>query len=216
MTAHWPLSTITLIIVGWFCVFPYTGTAQASSFFKTKAADGSVVFSDVRPGQPRRYKNLGKRPSKSSGKSSYRCVAKHSQEMESRLAKIEPVIAKYAEEFKINKHLVKAIARVESCFDHKAVSRAGAQGLMQLMPGTAKIYGVRNAFDINQNIRAGINYFADLHAEFESDLKLTLAAYNAGPGAVNQHQGIPPYPETQKYVVKVLKTYQEYARPNAQ
>lgn len=195
------------------CLFALTSHSdlQAGSFFKTKAADGSVVFTDVRPGAKNRraYKNLGKKPNNS--KARYTCVAKHSNEMSKRIAEIDPVINRIADQFGVDRHLVKAITRVESCFDKNAVSNAGAQGLMQLMPGTAKLYGVQDAFNINQNIKAGVKYFADLKKQFNSDLKLSLAAYNAGPTAVTKHQGIPPYAETRKYVQLVLSKYREYS-----
>ena len=200
------------LLLSILCLFALTGHSDllAGSFFKTKASDGTVVFSDVRPGaKSRAYKSLSKKPVRSKAK--YTCVANNSNEMSRRIAEIDPVINRIADQFGVDRHLVRAITRVESCFDKNAVSHAGAQGLMQLMPGTAKLYGVQDAFNINQNIKAGVKYFADLKKQFNSDLKLSLAAYNAGPTAVTRHQGIPPYAETRKYVQLVMSKYREYS-----
>jgi soluble lytic murein transglycosylase-like protein len=106
--------------------------------------------------------------------------------------------------------LVKAIIRAESDFDPRAVSRAGAMGLMQLMPETANDLAVIDAFDPGENIDAGVRHFRDLLELFQNDVKLSLAAYNAGKRAVLQFNAIPPYGETQRYVKKVLHFYQVY------
>ncbi len=107
----------------------------------------------------------------------------------------------------VDSTLVKAIIRVESNFNQYAVSRAGAQGLMQLMPGTADRYAVSNAFDPADNLRGGIRYLRSLHDMFPGRLPLVLAAYNAGENAVLRHDGIPPFPETREYVRRVLQFY---------
>ncbi len=99
--------------------------------------------------------------------------------------------------------LIKAVAAVESAFNPRAVSVKGAQGLMQLMPATAAQYGVDDPFDPLQNLRGGTHHLRDLLAEFDGDLSLALAAYNAGSAAVRRYGGIPNYPETQAYVKKV-------------
>jgi soluble lytic murein transglycosylase len=103
--------------------------------------------------------------------------------------------------------LVSAVIRAESGFNPRAVSRKGAQGLMQLMPGTASMLGVRNSFDPRQNIEGGVRHLRSLIDRFPESLPLALAAYNAGERAVVQHRGIPPYPETQEYVTKVMHFY---------
>jgi len=103
----------------------------------------------------------------------------------------------------LSPRLVSAIIQVESGGDPAAVSRAGAAGLMQLMPGTAETYGVLNAFDPYENVSGGCRYMHDLLQRYHRNVKLALAAYNAGPGAVDAEHGIPNYPETQAYVARV-------------
>lgn len=103
--------------------------------------------------------------------------------------------------------LVLAVISVESAFRKEAVSPKGAQGLMQLMPATARELGVKDAFDPAQNLDAGARYLTALLEQFHGDVKLALAAYNAGPGAVKRHGGIPPYRETRQHVEKVLERY---------
>ena len=100
--------------------------------------------------------------------------------------------------------LVSAVIRVESGFNSRAVSRKGARGLMQLMPETATVLGVRDSFDPMENIDGGVRHLRGLLDRFSNNLPLVLAAYNAGEGAVNTHGGIPPYPETQAYVGRIL------------
>jgi soluble lytic murein transglycosylase-like protein len=106
--------------------------------------------------------------------------------------------------------LVKAVVHAESNFDRRAVSRKGAQGLMQLMPGTARSLGVDDPFDAWQNIYGGTRYLGALIDRYDGNLKLALAAYNAGAKAVTRHGGIPPYRETQGYVRRVLNLYRRY------
>jgi hypothetical protein len=103
--------------------------------------------------------------------------------------------------------LVKAIIRAESNFNQRAVSRKGAQGLMQLMPATAGRYAVRNAFDPAENIRAGVRYLRFLQDLFPGRIHLAVAAYNAGENAVLRYDGIPPYAETRQYVARVFRFY---------
>jgi len=118
-----------------------------------------------------------------------------------------PLIHRLSQQYSIDPRLVQAIIRAESNFDPHAVSRAGAQGLMQLMPDTAARYRVENPFDPQANLEGGIRYLRDLLLMFPGDLRHVLAAYNAGEGAVQQYGGIPPYPETQRYVERVLALY---------
>ena len=112
--------------------------------------------------------------------------------------------------------LVRAVIRAESNFDPRAVSPKGAAGLMQLMPETAQRYGVENRFDPAQNIDGGVRYLRDLMAMFDGNLSLALAAYNAGEGAVMKYgRRIPPYPESQEYVVRVRSFYNDLRRASS-
>jgi len=115
---------------------------------------------------------------------------------------VDAIIAKAAAEHAVDPNLVRAVIRVESAYRPKARSHKGAMGLMQLMPGTAREYGVRNAYDPAENINAGVKHLRSLLDRY--DVRLALAAYNAGAGAVERFGGIPPYRETREYVEKVL------------
>lgn len=112
----------------------------------------------------------------------------------------------------VDPRLVAAVVRRESAWNEKAVSNAGACGLMQLMPETARYLGVGDIFDPRENIYGGTRYLRTLLDTFHGDLDLTLAAYNAGPGAVARHKGVPPYRETRAYVAAVRKTYESSLR----
>jgi soluble lytic murein transglycosylase-like protein len=120
-------------------------------------------------------------------------------------------IVKVAKKYGIDPALVHAVILAESQYNADAISRRGAIGLMQLMPDTADRYKVSDAFDANQNIRGGAQYLRDLIKLFDGDLELAVAAYNAGEGAViRSGRKIPPYPETVKYVPKVMSFYRKY------
>ena len=112
----------------------------------------------------------------------------------------------------VDPRLVAAVMRRESAWNDKAVSPVGACGLMQLMPDTARYLGVNNIFDARQNISGGTRYLRTLLDTFNGDLDLALAAYNAGPGAVQKYRGVPPYRETQAYVAAVRGTYEAALR----
>jgi soluble lytic murein transglycosylase-like protein len=119
------------------------------------------------------------------------------------VASYSPEISAAAAKYQIDPNLVSAVMTVESNGNPRAVSRAGAMGLMQLMPANVAEAGVSDPFDPAQNIDAGTRQLASLMSEFGGNLDLALAAYNAGPGAVKRFGGIPPYPETQNYVRKI-------------
>jgi len=120
---------------------------------------------------------------------------------------LEMVIEKYAQQYGVDQDLVWAVIRQESGFNSQAVSPKGAMGLMQLMPGTAAMLGVSDAFDVEQNIAGGIKYLERCLSQFNQDVSLALAAYNAGPNNVVKYQGCPPFAETRHYVATILKAY---------
>lgn len=122
----------------------------------------------------------------------------------------EGIIAQASRRFKVDPSLVKALIKAESDFDNRAVSDKGAQGLMQLMPETANAMEVANPFSPEENIFGGTRYFSLLLDRFKNDKILALAAYNAGPEAVETYGGIPPFPETKSFVAKVLDYYEDY------
>lgn len=125
-------------------------------------------------------------------------------------AQIDSLVGANASAYGVDPALVKAIIANESGFDANATSRTGAQGLMQLEPGTAAGLGVTDAYDPAQNISGGTRYIKGLLDRFHGDLRLAVAAYNAGPGAVVKYNGVPPYAETQAYVNNVLGSYEKY------
>ncbi|WP_455948548.1 lytic transglycosylase domain-containing protein [Lelliottia jeotgali] len=119
-------------------------------------------------------------------------------------------IAAAAREFGVEEAVVRAIIHAESAYNPTALSRAGAQGLMQLMPPTARRFGVSDSFDASQNIRGGVQYLSWLLKRFNGDLTLAAAGYNAGEGAVDRHGGVPPYSETRYYVKRVALLADRY------
>ena len=123
--------------------------------------------------------------------------------MEKKPIDISPIIEKYAAKYQLDPWLIRGVIEVESAFRPTAVSPVGAGGLMQLMPGTASYLGCADRFDPEQNIAAGSRYLKMMYDRF-GNWKLALAAYNAGPLAVQKHNGVPPYEETQNYVKVIL------------
>ncbi|WP_354625460.1 lytic transglycosylase domain-containing protein [Psychromonas sp. MME2] len=123
--------------------------------------------------------------------------------------KYHPLILEAAHKYQLEPAFIHAVITAESNYQRHAISRAGAKGLMQLMPVTAERFGVNDPFDPKQSIHAGTEYLAKLLSEFKNK-KLALAAYNAGEGTVRKYNKIPPYPETQQYVKKVMDFYRHY------
>jgi soluble lytic murein transglycosylase-like protein len=126
------------------------------------------------------------------------------------IKKYDGIIDEASRRFGLEPSLVKAVIKAESDFDHEAVSDKGAQGLMQLMPTTAANMEVKDVFDPEENIVGGARYLSQLMERFGKNTELAIAAYNAGPEAVQTHGGIPPFAETKTFVQRVLRYYQQF------
>ena len=179
-----------LCAAGAFLVYP--GDARADVKLIRRADGGAVIFNSIGSG----WKVGGKAPS-----DAFLLARRDSA------TSFDDTIRRHAERERVDPRLVKSVMLIESNFNPRAVSRKGARGLMQLMPGTAQRYGVRDSFDPHENIRGGTAYLSDLLGMFGGDLIRTLAAYNAGEGAVQRYRGVPPYPETQEYVRRAMLVY---------
>jgi soluble lytic murein transglycosylase-like protein len=183
-----------------------TGSALATVYTFTDAS-GVTHFTNV-PSDPR-YTGMARTPLRVSA---YKPV-KPSSGYPTASDRYASLVEKAAREHSLDQALLRAMIATESGFDPHAVSHKGAVGLMQLMPETARRYGVRDPYDPAENIRGGSKYLRDLMRKFNNDLSLTLAAYNAGEDAVIQHGNrIPPYRETLQYVPRVLTLYRQYQR----
>ncbi len=124
-----------------------------------------------------------------------------------RLNKYEDIIEDAANKFGLDKNLIKSVVLTESAGNERALSTAKAKGLMQLMDGTASDMGVKNVWDPRENIFGGTKYLSEMLRQYNGDLKLALASYNAGPGNVNKYNGVPPFEETRNYIQRVLGYY---------
>ena len=198
-----PVVALLLALLG----LPAPAAAAAEEIYVYREPGGTRLFTDRQKRDPA-FVFIAKygRPTARSS-----CTGLSAAGLAARLRNYEPLITRYAEESGIEAALVKAVMRVESCFDHRAVSRVGARGLMQLMPETATLVGVSDSFDPAQNIRGGVKYLSQMLARFGNDQRLALAAYNAGPSAVERHgRRVPPFRETQSYVERVQKHYLHY------
>ena len=130
-------------------------------------------------------------------------------------AELEPYFQTAADTYGVDVNLLKAIAKQESAFTSNAVSKSGAVGIMQLMPQTAAALGVTDSYNSYQNIMGGAKFISSLLQQYNGNVSLALAAYNAGPNAVEKYNGIPPYEETQNYVTKVTEYYRQASTTNA-
>jgi soluble lytic murein transglycosylase len=175
----WPLLGLLFILV-----FPKTGMGD---IYKYVDANGVIHFTD--------------RPTHNQ----FNLYLKEKKEK----PEVREIISRYANQFRLEEALINAVIKVESDYNPRAVSRKGAQGMMQLMPQTARELDVRDPLNPDDNIRGGTRYLRQMLDRFK-DLDLALAAYNAGPSAVTRYGGIPPYEETRNYVIRVKKYLQQY------
>lgn len=125
---------------------------------------------------------------------------------------LDGIVSDAARAHRVEEALVRAVIHAESAYNPRAVSPKGATGLMQLMPATARRYGVRDRFDPTENVQGGVAYLRDLLRMFNHNLRLAVAAYNAGENSVLKYGGIPPYPETRTYVTRVMRLHEQYRR----
>lgn len=186
------------------CLLLVAATAQADIYSYTDA-NGTVHFSNVPDNK--RYVMVLRTPGE---KSAPLEVGQAGNSTENR-QRFAPLVADAANRYQLDAALLHAVIATESAYNPRALSRKGAGGLMQLMPDTARRYGVSDMFDPAQNVQGGARYLSDLMQMFNQDINLALAAYNAGENAVLRHGNrIPPYPETRAYVPKVMGYYQKY------
>ncbi len=171
---------------------------------ETTPPEGKDRFVDVlaREETPRKGKPAEKTPPSLPGRAAEEKSAKKDGDWRS---SISDMAGKYG----VDENLVRAVIRMESGGKTDALSSKGAMGIMQLMPGTAKMLGVEDPFDPLQNLEGGIKYLSQLSDKYDGDLEKTLAAYNAGPGRVDSYGGIPPFAETQHYVKTILALYRK-------
>ena len=185
----------------WLCLVVAVGTVviATSALAQTRASSNGAGCRDCARSQPS-YRPVARAPMPESEgrRKASRDHAAYSRE-----------IADAASRYAVPERLIWAVIRVESDFDHRAVSRTGARGLMQLMPETASLLGVRDSFNPRENIDGGTRHLRSMMVKFRYDVRLAVAAYNAGERPVVAYRGVPPYPETQNYVTQVLRFYNE-------
>ena len=173
----------------------------SAQIYMYKDENGRVIITDAPKGKLKNYKVFGSAKSKVATNSfSKYYVAKTDNVL------INKLVSKYAKKYDVDESLIHALIKVESDYDPKAVSPAGAKGLMQLMDKTAQLYKVKDPFDPEENIRAGVKHLKMLIDKY-NDIEKALAAYNAGETAVEKYGGIPPYKETKRYVKKIMALY---------
>ncbi|OIQ47407.1 MAG: hypothetical protein BM565_06655 [Gammaproteobacteria bacterium MedPE] len=194
------ISSITFCTVAVFFITTVSATEQV---YKYRRADGTVVFSDLKP-RVDNFQTL-----------KFDCYACNSNSLVNwkkipLYKKYQTIVDNAAQKYNVDSALIKAVIHAESAFNPNAISKVGAQGLMQLMPETANYLGVNNPFDVSENIHGGAHYLKKMLNRFNGDISLATAAYNAGPSTVTKYKGIPPYKETTAYVKRVAILYKRY------
>jgi len=173
--------------------------------------EGVVHFTNIKPSSKKKYKVYLETPEQRKPKKGVVPVKAKDKSPE-RFHRYDDHIAEASELYKIPDPLIRAVIKVESDYDPNVVSHCGAQGLMQLMPGTADRMGVEEPFDPRQNILGGTRYLRVLANMFEGDVILTIAGYHAGEGNIIKYGGVPPFKTTNGYLKRVLKYYIQYAK----
>ncbi|MBI2817985.1 MAG: lytic transglycosylase domain-containing protein [Acidobacteria bacterium] len=187
-------------------------TLKAGSISAYRESNGRVVFVNEPPGETYKPPAIPAEPAAPANATS-NTTNHQSQTGESRAVRSvfqsawDEMINAAAKRHRIDPALVRAVVQVESNFNPFAVSSRGAKGLMQLIPATARRFGVKNVFDPRANLDGGVRYLRYLMTLFSGDLRLSLAAYNAGENAVDRHSGVPPFPETQDYLRRISEIY---------
>ncbi|MBX3230272.1 MAG: lytic transglycosylase domain-containing protein [Labilithrix sp.] len=177
----------------------------AADIFKTVGPDGTISFTNRPSAGAQLYMKGDAKPTRGGAPA----FAPQDRDL-SRYSRYDEHIRGAAILYQLPEQLIRAVIKVESDYDPRAVSSAGARGLMQLMPQTAERLGVKDINDPRENIYGGVRYLRVLANMFNGNLDFTIAAYNAGENAVISHGGIPPYAQTRDYVVKVTKFYRRY------
>ncbi len=184
---------------------PEPGTRQQIQVYKSVQDDGVVLYSDTMP-MDSSYETLV-------FDVCYACDVNSKVDWQHTglfVSEFHETIQAAAKTYRVEPALIRALIHAESAFNPWAVSRKGAKGLTQLMPGTARELGVTDPLNVQQNIFGGTEYLSRLLEQFNGDITLATAAYNAGPTAVTRHKGVPPYAETRTYVQRVQLLYQRY------
>ncbi len=187
-------SLVSFVFVAWAAV--WVSSPASADVFVYKDANGVLTFTNVpnHTGYRRVLRDgTGSTPASSTGSSVY-----------------EEVIRTIATRHSMDADLVRAVIRAESDFNSNARSHKGAMGLMQLMPETARLHNVVDAYDPVDNVEGGVRHLKMLLERYQGNVQLSLAAYNAGSGAVEKHGGVPPFAETREYVRRVLRFYDNY------
>ena len=204
------LSNSVVILMGLLVLWAVPAHGQIVSYMDT---DGKRVFVNAEPASPVRPPKTPLLRTAANGEplrtthTSFEASPLLSAAEQANRTKIEEMIREVSARYRVDPALVRAVIQTESNWNTSAVSRKGALGLMQLVPGTAQQLGVSNAFDPKQNLDGGVHYLHMLLERYNGDLDKALAAYNAGPGAVDRAGGIPQYRETRNYVQKVTDSY---------
>ena len=181
-----------------------------ADIFTFTDANGVVHFTNI-PSSDKRYRLLRKEGDNPAPAATRTVAASSWLPSEVLIQRYAPIIDTAARAYGVDKNLVHAVISAESAYNPVALSKAGAMGLMQLMPDTARRYGVKNIFDPSENIHGGVRYLRDLLVMFNGNIELAVAAYNAGENAVIKYGNkIPPYAETVHYVPKVLGYYRRF------